>query len=199
MNTRARILVEGKVQGVGYRDFVDRVATSLGLTGQVQNLPDKTVEIICEGPEEAVKKFLDLVKVDKYPIKVSGVKTEYSKPTGEFTSFNVIWEDDIQKAIFERMGLASVYLQELGGKIDGVGNEVRSVGSGVNSLGGKIDGVGTEIKALRVETNGNFDRMDTKYDRIAQNLTEIMKSQETLNEKLIGELRKDREELVKPS
>ncbi len=176
MNMRARILVEGRVQGVGYRDFVDRAAISLGLTGQIQNLPDKTVEIICEGLEEAVKKFLTAIKVDKYPIKVSGIKTEHSKPTGEFTGFNVIWEEDLQKAIFERMGLASVYLHE---------------------LGEKVDNVGTEVKTLRTETNGNFDRMDIKYDKITQNLTEIMKSQDILNEKLIGELRKDREELVK--
>jgi len=45
-----RYLVEGRVQGVGFRHFVFRRATSLGLGGWVRNLSDGRVEIVAAGP-----------------------------------------------------------------------------------------------------------------------------------------------------
>ena len=42
------------VQGVGFRWFVARHARSLGLTGYARNLPDGSVEVIVDGPEEAL-------------------------------------------------------------------------------------------------------------------------------------------------
>lgn len=49
-----RLLVEGRVQGVGFRYFVVRKALGLGLAGWVRNLPDGRVEIVCAGPPGAV-------------------------------------------------------------------------------------------------------------------------------------------------
>jgi acylphosphatase len=49
-----RFVVRGRVQGVGYRYFVQREAGSLGVTGFVRNLPDGSVEIVAEGGESAV-------------------------------------------------------------------------------------------------------------------------------------------------
>lgn len=46
---RTRFLVRGMVQGVGYRWFVRRVASRLGLTGIARNLPDGSVEVLVEG------------------------------------------------------------------------------------------------------------------------------------------------------
>jgi acylphosphatase len=47
-----RYLVSGRVQGVGYRDYAQRVATSLGLTGFVRNLDDGRVEVYAAGRPE---------------------------------------------------------------------------------------------------------------------------------------------------
>jgi acylphosphatase len=44
--------VFGKVQGVAFREYTRREAARLGLSGWVRNLPDGTVEVIFEGPEE---------------------------------------------------------------------------------------------------------------------------------------------------
>ncbi len=43
-------LVRGRVQGVGFRWFVERVARELGLTGYVKNLDDGRVEVYAVGP-----------------------------------------------------------------------------------------------------------------------------------------------------
>lgn len=50
----ARFLVHGTVQGVGFRWWVWRHATRLGLRGLARNLRDGSVEVIADGPERAL-------------------------------------------------------------------------------------------------------------------------------------------------
>ena len=54
---RVRILIEGRVQGVGFRYCTCAEAQSLGLCGWVRNLPDGCVETEFEGSEEAVRRM----------------------------------------------------------------------------------------------------------------------------------------------
>jgi acylphosphatase len=51
---RTRIIVEGRVQGVFFRENTRRKAHELGVTGWVRNLPDGRVEAVFEGKPEAV-------------------------------------------------------------------------------------------------------------------------------------------------
>ncbi|MBB5709152.1 acylphosphatase [Sphingomonas xinjiangensis] len=50
-----RIFVSGRVQGVGYRDWVVRTAQGLGLTGYVRNLKDGRVEIFAAGEDASLQ------------------------------------------------------------------------------------------------------------------------------------------------
>jgi Acylphosphatases len=59
MKARAEIIVEGLVQGVGYRAFAKRVADKLGLKGYAENLPDGTVKIIVEGEKDQIEDFIE--------------------------------------------------------------------------------------------------------------------------------------------
>jgi acylphosphatase len=53
--TRAvHVRISGRVQGVGYRDWTERKATALGLSGWVRNRSDGDVEAVFGGPTEAV-------------------------------------------------------------------------------------------------------------------------------------------------
>jgi acylphosphatase len=52
-----RWLVRGRVQGVGYRDFTQRAATALGLTGYARNLDDGNVEVYAVGPVEKLEEL----------------------------------------------------------------------------------------------------------------------------------------------
>ena len=52
---RVVALVSGHVQGVGYRYAVRRLAEDAGLAGSARNLPDGRVEVVLEGPQDAVR------------------------------------------------------------------------------------------------------------------------------------------------
>jgi acylphosphatase len=55
----ARLLrIEGRVQGVGYRDWARRRAERLGLAGYVRNRPDGSVEVLAAGPAMALDIFI---------------------------------------------------------------------------------------------------------------------------------------------
>ena len=58
---QAHIYYSGIVQGVGFRYTVQRYARDLKLTGWVRNLNDGRVEILTQGPEATIQKFLDAV------------------------------------------------------------------------------------------------------------------------------------------
>jgi acylphosphatase len=53
-----RVIVSGRVQGVGFRISCYRRATRLGLAGTVRNLPDGRVEVVAEGEREAVNELV---------------------------------------------------------------------------------------------------------------------------------------------
>ncbi len=57
-----RCVVSGRVQGVGFRYFVQRAATGLGLKGWVRNLDGGDVEFVVQGEAEAVDKFVAQVR-----------------------------------------------------------------------------------------------------------------------------------------
>ena len=57
-----QITVYGRVQGVGFRYFVQHVGSRLGLEGNVRNRPDSTVEIVVEGNEKKIAEFIKLVE-----------------------------------------------------------------------------------------------------------------------------------------
>jgi acylphosphatase len=52
-----RFVLSGRVQGVGFRYFVEEAAAVEGLTGWVQNLADGRVEAFAQGDREAVERF----------------------------------------------------------------------------------------------------------------------------------------------
>jgi acylphosphatase len=84
---RVRALVSGQVQGVGFRDWVQRRAGSLGVAGAATNLDDGRVEVVAEGPRDAVESLLDDLRGAQSPGHVDGVDVTWSEPIGEVGGF----------------------------------------------------------------------------------------------------------------
>jgi len=76
---RVHLIIEGRVQGVGYRDFVVRRAGNLGLTGWVRNLPNGKVEAEAEGSEEALRSLVESVREGPPAARVDRVSEQWSE------------------------------------------------------------------------------------------------------------------------
>ena len=83
-------LVDGQVQGVGYRYFVKNTADALALTGWVRNKWDGRVEVLAEGPREALEKLLEKLRRGPSSAFVSDVKIDWNPSSGAYTRFNVV-------------------------------------------------------------------------------------------------------------
>ncbi|HUV09867.1 MAG TPA: acylphosphatase, partial [Acidimicrobiia bacterium] len=86
---RVHLFISGRVQGVGFRNFTQRSARELDLTGWVQNLRDGRVEAVVEGKTASVAKLLELVRRGPRAARVDDIKLTDEKPTGEFETFEV--------------------------------------------------------------------------------------------------------------
>lgn len=86
---RAKFLISGLVQGVGFRYFAYRTALSLGLQGFAENRYDGSVEIIAEGHSEKIDEFKSRLKEGPGRARVDNILAEYCSPTGEFSGFTI--------------------------------------------------------------------------------------------------------------
>lgn len=86
---RLHAVVEGLVQGVGFRQTTLQVARRLGLSGWVRNQPDWSVETVAEGPRVQLDAFLDYLREGPSLAQVTRVRADWLEPTGEFSSFHI--------------------------------------------------------------------------------------------------------------
>jgi acylphosphatase len=81
-------IVRGRVQGVGFRDYVETRARFLRLAGHVRNLPDaRSVEVIAEGPRTSLEQLIAHLREGPRMSRVDGVDVEWREPTGEYRDF----------------------------------------------------------------------------------------------------------------
>jgi acylphosphatase len=87
---RLQAEVTGRVQGVGFRDFVLRQANARGLFGWVRNSDNgRSVELCAEGEEEALLSLVEAVREGPRFSRVEDVACEWSEPTGGFSKFSM--------------------------------------------------------------------------------------------------------------
>jgi acylphosphatase len=86
---RARLLISGIVQGVGYRWSCNREARGLGLTGWVRNLPDGRVEAVLQGPREQVERMIKWCYRGPSEAQVSDIAVSYEDALEDFKDFGI--------------------------------------------------------------------------------------------------------------
>ncbi len=77
------------MQGVGYRDFVQRRAQRLGLAGYVINLKDGRVRARAEGPRALIEEFVRELEKGPPLSQVAAVTVRWLPPTGRFADFGI--------------------------------------------------------------------------------------------------------------
>ena len=86
---RARMVVNGIVQGVAFRASAQAEAERLGLSGWVRNLPDGRVELLAEGPRARVESLLAWCWRGPPLARVSDVQVDWSGPQGDLQGFEI--------------------------------------------------------------------------------------------------------------
>ncbi len=86
---RLHAIVRGRVQGVGFRWFVQELAAARGLTGGVRNLHDRTVEVEAEGPRPDLEDLLERLREGPYGADVESVDADWFDPTGKYPDFEI--------------------------------------------------------------------------------------------------------------
>lgn len=161
--TKARVVVDGVVQGVGYRALVKQAARQLGLKGLVRNFEDTKVEVFCEGQEDKIRELLRQLdrkteSGDMLGINVTGIEcywegqSNYRPAWKEYGGFEIDYQVEgvtpVDKETLESQEFVKLYFM----------------------------GFRDEMKGFRGETSGSFETMDSKYGDISRELKEFRKT-----------------------
>ena len=90
---RLTAVVSGRVQREGFRIRTWKDAWLIGLQGYVKNLPEGTVQVVAEGEQTDLEKFMEALAVKGRNISVSAIEKRYSPATGEFKAFEILWDE----------------------------------------------------------------------------------------------------------
>ena len=86
---RVHVWVQGRVQAVGFRAFVQQNALQIGVTGWVRNVGYDTVEALAEGTKEQIENFLPMIRRGPSISRVDESREEWEQAKGEFRSFGM--------------------------------------------------------------------------------------------------------------
>ncbi|QQR82197.1 acylphosphatase [Candidatus Campbellbacteria bacterium] len=83
------VLVLGKVQNVGFREFVKRHASALWLQGFVQNQGVGELKVVAQGPEDKLKRLVEHLHKGPFLAHVRDVQVEWREATEKLTEFSI--------------------------------------------------------------------------------------------------------------
>jgi len=86
---RTRVVVEGIVQGVFFRESTRRTAERFGVSGWVRNLPDRRVEAVFEGEPEAVEGIVAWAHIGPVHASVESIE-RFVEPAEGIVGFSVL-------------------------------------------------------------------------------------------------------------
>lgn len=87
--TTVHIMITGTVQGVGFRYYTRRLASSLGLTGFVKNLASGEVEIEAEGEKQKIQELVHDLQTKDMAEYISDLKIEWSDYKNKYHDFTI--------------------------------------------------------------------------------------------------------------
>ena len=83
------VLISGKVQGVGFRNFTQLNAKQLGINGYAKNLPNGKVEVVAEGDKAQLDALVALLKKGPRYARVDSLEIDERAFTGEYKTFGI--------------------------------------------------------------------------------------------------------------
>ena len=84
-----RFLVTGRVQGVGFRWFVEREARTIGVAGWVRNNLDGSVEVLASGTHEQLSALRSRLRQGPRAARVDNVDESEARPVADLKTFRI--------------------------------------------------------------------------------------------------------------
>jgi acylphosphatase len=84
-----RFIVRGRVQGVGFRWFVEREAHMLGISGWVRNNANGTVEVLAQGTSDQLSGLHSRLRQGPRAARVDSVEVSEVRPSASLSSFRI--------------------------------------------------------------------------------------------------------------
>jgi acylphosphatase len=195
---RVEIIASGRVQRVGFRDLVEKIAQDLGLSGTVENQKPYDVRIVAEGEEGALQAFVEGLKVERGPIRVRDLEVRWSEATGEFPYFQIL-RGDWQEELVERFDVSAWLLYrsiEIGEENLALGRENVAIGKkmlekqdttisilkNIKEDTSEIGVIKKEVSAARYEARREREEiistlksgsLEEKYEELSREIAEI--------------------------
>lgn len=89
MEKTVSIIIKGRVQGVFFRQSTREKATTLGIKGEVKNMPDDTVQIIATGTPERIQQLIEWCRIGPPKARVEDVIIK-ELPLQSFERFSIV-------------------------------------------------------------------------------------------------------------
>ena len=83
--------VEGRVQGVGYRVYMQEMAERMGVRGTIKNLPDGSVEVVAEGRPSRLDRLEQALHIGSPASSVTQVTVSREPSKHAFKTFDAVW------------------------------------------------------------------------------------------------------------
>ncbi len=183
---RFRLIVDGNITGVRYRDYVQKTALKHKLKGSVENMKDRTVEILCEGRDKDIHNFIKKLKnaegkekwhIEGYPnAEVDKVQVIEEKPTDKFTTFE-IKHGSMEEELGDQMGASYNILLDYASSIRKIDEKYGVISVNMDMSAKAINPLSKTLEKLTATLEE--DRKAMKSDR------EMMKKLATKMEKSI--------------
>ncbi len=195
---RVEILARGEVQRVGFRDVVQRIARNLALSGTVENQEPYDVRIVGEGKEEALKEFVDALRIGDGPIQVRQLEVRWTSATGEFPYFKILrgdWQEELGERFDVAVGLlhrgielgeenlavSRMMLDKQDQMLDkqdasiSILQEIKADTSEIGAIREEVSATREEARRGREEIISTLksDRLEEKYEQLSQEIAEI--------------------------
>ena len=182
-----RLIVSGRVQGVGYRALVKQVASGMPIKGQVKNREDGTVEIFCECEPKEYEVFKDAINVqgdvsNLFSPSVREIKeymdgTEgFDNPPSHFGHFVIDYGVSMTPAEKETIERSEIGILALSG-----------VNMNIKHMVGKQDTMNEKLENIAnatIKTHNKLDNMNGKLNTIANATVTTHEKLESIDNRL---------------
>ncbi|ODS36879.1 MAG: hypothetical protein A7316_02240 [Candidatus Altiarchaeales archaeon WOR_SM1_86-2] len=192
---RARIIVKGEVQKVGFRSSIVEQMKSVKLKGYAENLPDGMVEVVCEGEKEKIEELINRIKeTPPHFARVDSAEPEWQEYVGDLKEPDRREEDVPVEGTQEKM---LKVMQSFDQKAEIVVVTLGNMDKRLESIDGKQDQMLDKQDQMLDKQDSTIDKIDDMHHDLAGRFDNLRGDYGVIHKtilEMLDEMRKERKE-----